>query len=129
MLLRLVASGAFCFWGYGLKPLHHTLLRCERKAGELLKEKGFGEHGGDRKSTRKMRVELADFGLDWNQSFRWRLEANCLGGAATEDRFHHFHFSDGRERRNLSPRVLAVEPSEANRQKSRREMANWCRNL
>jgi hypothetical protein len=34
----------------------------EARLGELLKDQGFGLHGGDRRSTSMMAVELADFG-------------------------------------------------------------------
>jgi hypothetical protein len=50
-------------------------LRVERRAGELLGEMdGKGSHGGDRKSSRTMRLE--NFGITKSQSSRWQTEAS-----------------------------------------------------
>jgi len=49
-------------------------LRAERKAGQLLSETGFGEHGGDRKSSFTMKLE--DLSIGKMQSFPWRLEGS-----------------------------------------------------
>ena len=65
--------------GYGLEAQNtcaEIKLRAERLGGELLKDQGFGEHGGDRRSTSMMAVELADLGVDEHQSSRWQLEAS-----------------------------------------------------
>lgn len=49
-------------------------LRAERRAGELLVEQGFGEWGGDRKSSNN--VQLEDLNISKIQSHRWQLEAS-----------------------------------------------------
>ena len=70
--LRVYAKQA----GYGLDVQNRVAemkLRAERKAGELLKDHGFGEHGGDRKSSSMPLLE--DLGIERTQSNRWQLEA------------------------------------------------------
>lgn len=49
-------------------------LRAERRAGELLLEAGFGQHGGDRKSSNGLLLE--DMGVGKMQSSRWQQVAN-----------------------------------------------------
>ena len=51
-------------------------IRAERKAGQFLKELGFGDQGGDQASRS---VKLADLGLDKNQSFRYQQIAVVTG--------------------------------------------------
>jgi hypothetical protein len=48
-------------------------LRAERRAGELLKEQGFGQRGGEEKSSNI--VKLESLGITRMQSHRWQLEA------------------------------------------------------
>jgi hypothetical protein len=46
----------------------------ERRAGQLLSEAGFGEHGGDRKSSFTMKLE--DLSIGKMQNFPWQLEGS-----------------------------------------------------
>lgn len=56
-------------------------VRAERKAGELLAQSdGLGEHGGDRRSSRSVRLE--DLDISKSQSSRWQKLATI-----PEDRF------------------------------------------
>ena len=50
-------------------------IRAERKAGQFLKELGFGDHGGDQASRS---VQLADLGLDKYQSFRYQMISSLV---------------------------------------------------
>jgi len=51
-------------------------LAAERKAGEMLA--ALHLRGGDRKSRKRIdAIQLADLGIDYNQSFRWQLEASA----------------------------------------------------
>lgn len=72
--------------GYGLdlqNRMAELKLGAERKAGDLLVEHGFGEYGGDRKSSSSL--QLDDFGVDKFQSHRWQLEASV-----SEEQFEQY---------------------------------------
>ena len=52
-------------------------IRAECRTGELLKEKGFGKYGGDRKSSNTMQLDtLSELGINKMQSSRWQAVAD-----------------------------------------------------
>lgn len=59
--------------GFSLEAQNHAAelkVRAERRLGEMLRESGFGNYGGDRKSSRT--IQLDDLGIDKDSSFRWQ---------------------------------------------------------